>query len=138
MKVVIDTNGVLRSIPNKGDYRWLIDAWKKQVFVWVISNEILTEYIEIIAFNYSEQAAEITMKTLLTSPNHLRQESYYKWQLVENDRDDNKFVDCAIASGADYLVTNDGHILDLLKIKDLFPPIPIVTFEQFRRIIKYD
>ncbi len=138
MKVVIDTNGVLRSIPNKGDYRWLIDAWKKQVFVWVISNEILTEYIEMIAFNYSEQAAEITMKTLLTSPNHLRQESYYKWQLVENDRDDNKFVDCAIASGADYLVTNDGHILDLLKIKDLFPPIPIVTFEQFRRIIKYD
>lgn len=75
------------------------------------------------------------INSILSSENHIRYEPSFKWQLVESDPDDNKFVDCALGANVDYLVTNDGDILNLLKIPDLFPPIPIVTFEQFRRIL---
>ncbi len=57
---------------------------------------------------------------------------YYFWQLVPNDEDDEKFVDCAIAAGADYLVTNDRHF-NHLKTLD-FPKINIVNEDEFRVI----
>lgn len=49
--------------------------------------------------------------------------------------DRNKFVDCAIGANVDYLVTEDNHILNLLKVPNLFPPVPVVTFDQFRDIL---
>jgi uncharacterized protein len=46
-----------------------------------------------------------------------------------------KFVDCAIGANADYLVSDDRHIRDLLKIPDLFPPIPIISLKKFKNIL---
>jgi len=67
--------------------------------------------------------------------NHQRFEPSYKYNLPLSDPDDAKFVDCAVGANVDYLVTDDKHILNLLKIPNLFPPIPIVTFAQFKRIL---
>jgi putative PIN family toxin of toxin-antitoxin system len=135
MKCVIDTNGLLRSVPRRSEFRWLYDAWKSKKFIWVVSNEIITEYAEVIEREYSLQAADIVIETLLTSNNHQRTEAFFKWQLVESDPDDNKFVDCAIASNADYLVSDDKDILQLNRIPSLFPPIPIVDFDTFREVL---
>jgi predicted nucleic acid-binding protein len=43
---------------------------------------------------------------LLALSNVQKQDVFYKWNLIEADKDDNKFVDCAIAGLADYFVTN--------------------------------
>lgn len=133
---VIDTHGLLNSIPKNSEKRWLYDAFVSKQFVWVFSNEILSEYAEMVAIEFSEKAMQSVVSTLLTAPNTNRFDPFFKWQLVEADPDDNKFVDCAIGSNADYLVSNDRHISGLLKIKNLFPPVPIVTFEQFRTILE--
>jgi predicted nucleic acid-binding protein len=50
---------------------------------------------------------------------------------VATDR--NKFADCAIACGADYLVTNDRHY-DTLKTL-AFPSVQIIRAEEFLRIV---
>ena len=55
-----------------------------------------------------------------------------RWQLVEDDPDDNKFVDCAISSNVDFLVSDDRHITKLRKIANLFPPITILTFDELK------
>ncbi len=52
--------------------------------------------------------------------------------LIVNDPDDNKFVDCAFAAGCDYLVTNDRDF-DVLKKLD-FPVINVVTLEEFKAL----
>jgi uncharacterized protein len=135
MKVVVDTNGLLNSIPKNSAKRWLYDAFIAKEFTWVFSNEILSEYAEMVASEYSERAMEIVLSILLTANNTLRFEPFYNWQLVIDDPDDNKFVDCAIGANVDYLVTDDKHIKKLLKIDNLFPPVPIITFEQFRKIL---
>lgn len=59
-----------------------------------------------------------------------------KWNLVESDPEDNKFVDCAVGARADFLVTKDKHILNLTKIEQLFPPVPAITFEEFKVILQ--
>ncbi|MVM31036.1 putative toxin-antitoxin system toxin component, PIN family [Spirosoma sp. HMF4905] len=136
MKAVIDTNGLLNAISKRGSKKWLYNAFIAESFIWVFSNEILTEYDEVIGRKFSQDVANYVISSLLVSANHERFEPSYKYQLVTKDPDDNKFVDCAIGANVDYLVTDDRHILSLLTIPDLFPPVPIVTFTQFRNILK--
>jgi uncharacterized protein len=137
MRVVIDTNGFLSAIPQRGRNKWLYHAFMDERFTWVVSNEIISEYSEIISEKFSENTANFVLSSLLSAINHERFEPSYKWQLVEKDPDDNKFVDCAIGVNADYLVSDDKHIRNLLKISNLFPPVPIVTFRQFKSILQY-
>jgi uncharacterized protein len=137
MKAVIDTNGFLSAIPQRGRNKWLYHALMDERFAWVVSNEIISEYSEIISEKFSENTANFVLSSLLSAINHERFEPSYKWQLVEKDPDDNKFVDCAIGVNADYLVSDDKHIRNLLKISNLFPPVPIVTFRQFKNILQF-
>ena len=135
MKVVIDTNGLLQSVPRNGSYRWLYEAFEAGQFTWVVSNEIILEYAEMTAYFFSPIAAELVTSLLLASPNHLRQEPYFRFGQVKADPDDNKFVDCAIAAGVDWLVSDDRHILNLLREKDQFPPVAICSFANFKKIL---
>ena len=54
---------------------------------------------------------------------------HFRFQLITADPDVNKFVDCAIAANAKYIVTEDHHF-DVLK--DIpFPHIEVISIEQF-------
>ena len=39
--------------------------------------------------------------------------TYFHFHLIEQDKDDNKFVDCAIAANAKYIVSEDAHFKQL-------------------------
>ena len=73
------------------------------------------------------------MDMLLKSPNVVQSVAYYKWNLITVDPDDNKFVDCALNAGADYIVTNDKHF-NVLKTLG-FPPIMVIDIDTFKRIV---
>jgi uncharacterized protein len=64
----------------------------------------------------------------------MRLPHYYFWQLIEQDVDDNKFVDCAIACNADYLVSNDKHF-DVLAPLD-FPKVTVIKAQAFLEIVQ--
>lgn len=57
-------------------------------------------------------------------------EPYFHLNLITADPDDNKFVDCAFAGNAHYIVTNDRHFRVLQKIE--FPTISTITAEVFK------
>jgi putative PIN family toxin of toxin-antitoxin system len=133
MKVVIDTNCLILSVPPKNEEFWLYLSFKAKAFEWVISNEILSEYFEQLTNFYSESTAILITQILLSSENVTLQEPFYKWNLIENDPDDNKFVDLAIACGADYLITEDKHFQPLKKLE--FPKLQIRRLSEFKKII---
>lgn len=58
----------------------------------------------------------------------------FKWNLIYPDMDDNKFVDCAVASNADYLVTNDKDYNPLKRLP--FPKLEILKIEEFITILE--
>jgi predicted nucleic acid-binding protein len=95
----------------------------------------LLEYAEMTGYYYSPVAAELVTSLLLAAPNHLRQEPYFRFGQVSADPDDNKFVDCAIAVGVDWLVSDDHHFLNLLRETNRFPPVPDCSFENFKQIL---
>jgi putative PIN family toxin of toxin-antitoxin system len=133
LKVVLDTNVLLVSISSKSKYHWLFQKLLQQEFEIAITNEILTEYEEIISKKYSVAAAQNTIRTLLLLPNVAKSDVYYHWALIRDDPDDDKFVDCAIAANANCIVTNDRHF-DVLKQIE-FPSINVVNINQFHSLL---
>ena len=59
---------------------------------------------------------------------------FYFWQLIEQDFDDNKFVDCAVACNADYLVSNDRHFEALAALD--FPKVRVIRAQEFLEIVQ--
>jgi len=136
VKVVIDTNCLIPSIPRKNREYWLYEAFSTQQFNWVISNEILLEYEEKLTEFYSERTANLVSNILMAAANVYQEEPFYKWNLITEDPDDNKFADLAVAANVNYLVTNDKHFNVLKSLP--FPTVTVVTLEEFRSIIHPD
>jgi predicted nucleic acid-binding protein len=76
------------------------------------------------------------MEILLGSPNVIHITPFYKWNLIEADPDDNKFVDCALNAGAEYIVTNDKHFDALRRVE--FPPVRVVNMAGFKNLLFSD
>lgn len=134
MKVVIDTNCLIASIPQSSNHYWLYHSFINQEFEWIVSNEIINEYEEKLTDFYSISLAKNVLKLLAAAPNVIQVEAAFKWQLIENDPDDNKFVDISFASSADFLVSNDSDFNILKNIK--FPKIKVLKLEEFKKIMK--
>jgi len=129
MKVALDTNVLLVSIPTKSRYRIIFDSLKNNNLTLIISNEILSEYTEIIGRKTNAMIANNISEMLVSLQNVHKQEVYYRWNLISEDEDDNKFVDCAIAGDVDYLVSNDKHFNCLNKID--FPKLNLLSIDEF-------
>lgn len=115
MNVVLDTNVLLVAISPKSSNRWLFDALLNGAFTLCVTTDILDEYAEIIEQKMGSEVSEMTIDLLLMLPNTHLIHKHFFWQLIEQDPDDNKFVDCAIAASAQYLVSEDKHFKELNK-----------------------
>ena len=127
--VVIDTNCLLQIIARKSPYRPIWDAFLEGRFQLCVSNEILDEYQEILEQQITSTIAENVVLLILNKPNVLLVDPHFRMGLITADPDDNKFVDCAFASGADYLVSEDKHFNMLSKVP--FPQLNVVSLDEF-------
>lgn len=133
-RIVLDTNCLLMSIPKNSPYREVWNAFLEERIILCVSNEILEEYLEILSRKITESIANNVISTILNRPNVLLITPYYKFELIQSDVDDNKFVDCAIAAEAEYLVSNDAHF-NILKNKP-FPKVNVINLISFLKCIQ--
>jgi uncharacterized protein len=133
MIVVLDANALLVSISKHSIYRPILDALIEGKFDLVISNNILSEYTEIIERKSNSIVANNIAEMLLNLNNVDKVDVYFEWKLIGNDPDDNKYVDAAIVGSADYIVTNDQHFNVLKSIG--FPKVKTISIEDFLRIV---
>ena len=133
MKVVLDTNCLVVALAQKSPYRCIWETFRQGKYSLCYSTEILQEYEEVLLRHYSISAVVLTMEMLLKSPNIIQTVPYYHWNLITADPDDNKFVDCALNAGVDYIVTNDKHFNILNRIE--FPPIKVIDIKMFKDMI---
>lgn len=110
-------------------YHFLYEKFLNEEYWLCVSNEIVHEYEEILEIHASPVVANLFMKVLEFSENVIRKDPFFKLNLIKKDPDDNKFVDCAFASQADYIVTNDAHFLELKQVK--FPTIQVKSLDDF-------
>jgi putative PIN family toxin of toxin-antitoxin system len=133
-RVVIDTNALLVSISSKSKYHWLFQKLIQSKFDVFITNEILLEYEEIISNKFNQKVARNVIRTLLLLPNVSLVKVYYIWNLIQKDPDDNKFVDCAVSSNVNFIITNDTDF-DILRSID-FPKVQTISIQDFKNLLK--
>jgi len=133
IRIVLDTNILLISIPKKSKYRPIFDAIIENKLELLLSNEVLSEYQEIIQNKSNSFVADNLAELLLHLPNVIQKEAFYKWELITIDNEDNKFVDLAIAGKADFIVSNDKHFEVLKEIN--FPKLSLIGSEAFLKLL---
>lgn len=133
MRILLDTNVFLVSLLAKHKFWWIFQALLDQEYELIVSSQILTEYLEICVSRYELDFSEETLDFLIDLPNVRLVTPAFHWQLIYADPDDDKFVDCAIAGNADFIVTNDRHFNVLKNIP--FPRVEILTVDEFQKIL---
>lgn len=133
MKIVIDTNILLVSLKRSSRYRPIFQHLIEGHYFLVVTNEILSEYLEIIGARTTPEIANNLGDLLIRLTNVEQIETYFNWMLVAADSDDDKFVDAAVAGNVDYLVTNDGHF-KVLKTID-FPKVNVISADEFLEVL---
>ena len=134
--IVIDTNCLLQIISRKSPYRPIWDAFLEGRYQLCVSNEILEEYQEVMEQQITPTVAENVVLLILNKTNTMLIDPPFRMGLITDDPDDNKFVDCAFAAGADYLVSEDSHFNVLRHTP--FPQFNLVTLDEFMqtRLVK--
>jgi len=127
--IVLDTNCLLVCIANSSKFHSVWTAFLNEEFRLCVSNEIMTEYEEILARKTSPAFAEMIIHIILNSENVVFVNPSYRFGLIIADPDDNKFVDCAIIANADYIVSQDKHFNVLKTIH--FPRVNVIRIEKF-------
>lgn len=133
-KIVIDTNIWVSVLTSRSSFHHVLLDLRKKRYDLAISSEIMMEYEEIIKQKYGEQTGEFFIDLLSVLPNIHFTHPTYRWQLINADPDDNKFVDTAIASGAEYVITEDKHF-KVLK-NNAFPVVKVISLETFSELLK--
>ena len=112
MRVALDTNVLISAIFFSGPPSRILAAWLEDEFDLVVSTEILEEYREV-AGRIREQFPgvefvplldRIALHALLVVPVKLPDDAC-------TDRDDIKFLECAVACRADCVVSGDRALL---------------------------
>ena len=127
--VVVDTNCLLQMISLHSPYRPAWNAFREGRYIMCVSNEIISEYLEILTQQTTPFIAENIVNAILRSPFCQRFDPQYRFGLIKKDPDDNKFVDCAVIANADYIVSDDRHFNVLKTIP--FPHVHVVKLQEF-------
>ncbi len=132
MRVVLDTNVLISAtLWNESvSQKLLFKLIKFNVLIYS-SLEILSEYKKVLKrdFDYSEAEIFFIIEKVVSFMNII--ETFVRLDVVKDDEDDNKIVECAAQSLADYIITYDKHLLKIKKYKD----IKIITPEEALKII---
>ena len=127
-RLVLDTNSLLQCISRRSRY---YDLWLSLLDgrnTLCVTTEILEEYAEILERKTSPKFAELALNVITNNPYTLFVTPYYHFRLIIADPDDDKFVDCAVAGNAKYIVTEDSHY-DVLTGLD-FPKVDIIKLDD--------
>lgn len=131
-KIVLDTNVLLVSVSERSKLHWVFDSLLKKKYILCVTTDILAEYAEILEQHMGSEVSNSVLATIENLSNVEFITTYYRFRLLQ-DEDDDKFVDCAIAANANYIVTHDTDFKILSKID--FPKVEVKNTDKFKEDI---
>ena len=127
--IVLDTNCLVQALPSKSPYHKVWSDILDGKICMCVNTDILEEYEEILAQKTTPEIARNVVEAIANLTTTIMQNTYVHFELLPADSDDNKFVDCAVASDAEYIVTNDKHFNPLKEIP--WPKVEIIKLAEF-------
>src|SRR3989344_2774160 len=131
MNITVDTNFLISATQwdNSVAFKLLKRLLEANIKIFT-TNDILDEFSEVLQrdFKYNKEETTNILEEILVFVNII--EAQEKIKIVKDDPDDDKIIECAIASNSNYLVTYDRHLLKIKKYKS----IKIITPEEMLKL----
>ncbi len=130
MKIVFDTNVWIsamlwnRSVANKL-FKLLLEH---EVSIYT-SYELLVECKKVLERDFPESNMKEILNELLESSVYIQ--VYDKVDVVANDKSDNIIIECALAASADFIISYDKHLLNIVEYRN----IRVITPERALRLL---
>ena len=133
MKVVVDTNIFVSSFFG-GKPKKIIDLWKTGKITLCLSDSILEEYIQVLQRLGLKDEMELEeLLAFFAKGIHIQfTKKTPELNLIEEDSDDDKFIECAVALKARYIITGDKA----LESFGQYMNIKILSAQKFLEIFK--
>ena len=119
MIVVLDTNVIVSSLlSSKGAPAEIIRQWEAGAFDVAISPPLVTELTRVLTYErvrkylkFSDEEIDGFLKYLRATA--IVVEPEVTVEVVKDDPDDDRVLECALAAGASYIVSGNTHLLEL-------------------------
>jgi putative PIN family toxin of toxin-antitoxin system len=126
-RVVLDTN-LFVSMALGGQVGKINDRWKEGKFLIIVSDDIVSEYLDVL----QRPKLRLSARTIAIIINHVYRKAKFVVPeehvfAIQDNPSDNKFIEAAIAGGAEAIVSGDNHIVRMKKYRG----IPIIAAGEF-------
>lgn len=136
IRIVLDTNVLISALLFKGELAGIVDLWKKGKIIPIFSRDTFDEFKTVLEYpKFSLTAHEINViieEEVLPFFEAIKVADKIKG--VCKDRDDDKFIGCAVSASADFLVTGDKDFLDIGRCES----VKIISVSELLRMFKSD
>ena len=132
IRIVADTNVLISASFWFGDPDKIINLVNEGEIVLVISSQIIDEYSKVLEYpDIIEKVKRKKLEAILT-PSKIASiawvvHPHQKLNIIKADPDDNIVLEAALEGFADYIVTQDKHLLSLGKFENI-PILPPLDF----------
>jgi putative PIN family toxin of toxin-antitoxin system len=139
MKVVLDTNVLVSAFLSPyGVPARILKYLEQEAFELLLSEEILEEYKDAFRYDEVKKAHKLTNEQITRVLDDLRvsakvMKPTVSVSVVASDPDDNKLFACALAGGADFIISGDTTVQAVKhyrEIQVLSPKLFLVVLEQ--------
>lgn len=140
MRVVLDTNIYISNlISEKGNPARIVHWWLEGEFDVLVSQPIIDEVLRVTGYEriqkkYTKVRENRLEYAALISEQALWIEADEKLDIIASDESDNRYVECAVAGGAQYIITGDEHLLELGEYEGIL----VVTPAAFVALVETD
>jgi len=132
LKVVLDTNILISVLLFGKKLEPIREAWKKGFIKLIFCSETLEEFVKVLhypKFGLSdEEIVYLVEEEVLPYAVVIDKKISLDPSLI-GDKDDIKFLECALSGQADYLVSGDKEVLKLKQFENL----QIISANEFLR-----
>ena len=130
IRAVLDTNVLVSALLFSGEMGNIVSSWKSRKLLPVFSHDTFDEFRRVLAYpKFSLTPREIDAL--------LQNEALPFCEVIDiedeiigvcRDRADDKFLSCAVAAKADYIISGDKDLIVLGNFRN----IPIITAAAFQ------
>jgi putative PIN family toxin of toxin-antitoxin system len=120
LKVVLDTNVLISAILFGGKPRQILEKAIRGEIRLCLSEPILEELSEVLRrskFDYSPEMIQVILTELTGIADFVNPSETI--DVVLEDPDDDRILECAVEAKVNYIITGDVHLLKLSRYQDI-------------------
>ena len=95
-----------------------------------ISEEIVDEMVDVLTRKFAATPEEIAEAKAIVASAARTIKPSVRLEVVKDDPDDDRIVECAVSAGSDYIVTGDKHLLRMRR----YDAIHMLTVADFLKV----